>query len=397
MPIVFMQEAEQFYPVDVSQAQRLETLPVGNYIIRTHPMRGPYYERTADFELPSKLYGLTSKQAARILSTFQDRSTSTGVLLAGEKGSGKSLLGKVLSVEAARLGMPTIMVNSPMHGDGFNKLLQDLKQPCVVFFDEFEKVYSDREAQEGMLTLFDGVFPTKKLFVLTVNNRYGINEHMQNRPGRLFYAINYAGLDKQFVRDYCNDKLLNKSQIESVVQASMLFSRFNFDMLKAIVEEMNRYGETVQEAMTLLNTQPSQDAEGRFNVVMTYHGMPINGVVNPSVFAGNPLRATRLDFVVFETKNADNKIRAAQQEAAARAVEYGLNGDNDERQDLTEGVLRERLGSARKKIVHFKATDLRDVNTDKDSYTYSNAEGYTVTFTRAAAEMSGFDYYSRGF
>jgi len=92
------------------------------------------------------------------MRTFTDRSNSTGVLLTGEKGSGKTLLAKHLSIMGYDMGIPTIVINSAWTGDSFNKLIQDIEQPLIVMFDEFEKVYN-REEQEKMLTLLDGVYP----------------------------------------------------------------------------------------------------------------------------------------------------------------------------------------------------------------------------------------------
>jgi SpoVK/Ycf46/Vps4 family AAA+-type ATPase len=100
------------------------------------------------------MYGNTLRHTDRIINSFWKRPQQTGVLLNGEKGSGKTLLAKNISVELAKEGVPTIVINRDWTGDGFFKLLQDIDQPCVVLFDEFEKVY-DREKQEEILTLLD--------------------------------------------------------------------------------------------------------------------------------------------------------------------------------------------------------------------------------------------------
>ena len=70
--------------------------------------------------------------------------------------------------------------------------MQDIEQPCIILFDEFEKVYDDQD-QEKALTLLDGVFPSRKLFIMTVNNKWRVNEHMRNRPGRIYYMLDFAG------------------------------------------------------------------------------------------------------------------------------------------------------------------------------------------------------------
>jgi SpoVK/Ycf46/Vps4 family AAA+-type ATPase len=201
-----------------------------------------------------------------MISTFMSRDKSTGVLLTGEKGSGKTMLSKNICNElASKCGVPTIVINAPWHGDKFNTLIQSIQQPCVVLFDEFEKVY-DSEQQQSMLTLLDGIYSSKKLFVLTCNDKWRIDTHMRNRPGRIFYYMNFKGLDENFIREYCQDNLNNKEHIDKLVNIASVFSAFNFDMLKATVEEMNRYDETPAQALTLLNVKAEFDSGTQYEV-----------------------------------------------------------------------------------------------------------------------------------
>jgi hypothetical protein len=205
------------------------------------------------------------------MNTFLERDAATGILLNGEKGSGKTLLAKKLSIEAAKLGMPTVIVNSAWKDlqDKFNKFIQDITQPCVILFDEFEKTF-DINDQKQILTLLDGVYPTKKLFVLTCNDKYRIDSHFSNRPGRIFYMINYVGLEDEFIVEYCNDLLNDKSFIDKIVKIAKFFANFNFDMLKALVEDMNRYNESPQEVMKLLNANPDMDNERKKYSIKIY-------------------------------------------------------------------------------------------------------------------------------
>lgn len=232
-------------------------LPVGTYSVKLDD-QGLFLDQIDSFEVKGKIYGDTLARAARIINTFLDRPNSTGVLLSGEKGSGKTLLTKVVSIEAAKLGIPTLIVNFPYKGDGFNTFIQSIDQPCIVLFDEFEKVYDDDD-QTLALTLLDGVYPSKKLFLLTVNESHKVNMNMKNRPGRLYYSFEYGGLSMDFIREYCADNLNNKAHTDKLCAISTTFYRFSFDMLKAMVEEMNRYSENAQQVLQVLNAKPQYD------------------------------------------------------------------------------------------------------------------------------------------
>ena len=237
-----------------------ETLPPKNYTVKQNKMSGEYYlEPVDDFVMPKKLYGDTMKKAERILATFKDRPLSTGVHLDGVKGSGKTLLAKVLSYLAQKDGIASIVINQPFCGDEFNAFIQSIDVPAILIFDEFEKVYN-WETQNKILTLFDGVYPTKKLFVLTTNDCHSVTSFLKNRPGRIYYSFKFDTLGKQFIEEYCNDNLIDKTQTASVVKYTGIFSFFNFDMLAAAVEEMNRYGESLQEVLEYLNIIPENKA-----------------------------------------------------------------------------------------------------------------------------------------
>jgi hypothetical protein len=113
---------------------------------------------------------------------------------------------------------------------------------------------------------------------------------MRNLPGRIFYMLDFKGLDSEFIREYCQDNLENKGHIEKIVSIASLFSEFNFDMLKALVEEMNRYNETPQESLKMLNAKPEFDGGSKYSVEIIHNGELVKGDVNPSVFDGNPLQ-----------------------------------------------------------------------------------------------------------
>lgn len=267
----FIKSGNTFKVADKASLDIQESLPAGNYIVKQDQFGNFFLEQVDSFEIKGKVYGDSLRHRDRIFATFEDRSASTGVMLTGEKGSGKTMLAKSLSVKCAEHGWPTLLINQPWRGEGFNSLLQDISQPCMILFDEFEKIYDSNE-QEEMLTLLDGVFPSKKLFVLTCNDKWRVNQHMRNRPGRIFYMLDFKGLSQEFIVEYCQDNLHDKGQIDSVCTVGSMFGEFNFDMLKALVEEMNRYRETASEAMQMLNAKPEFDDGSIYKVTVVPAG-----------------------------------------------------------------------------------------------------------------------------
>lgn len=274
MTSYFLKSGNTFKIADKESLDLHEKLPAGNYIVKTDMFGNHFLETISDFEIKGKLYGNNTRHADRIINTFLDRPSATGVMLVGEKGSGKTLLTKTIAINAAEMGIPTIVINTSYSGDKFNSFLQSIEQPCIILFDEFEKVY-DEESQEEILTLLDGVFPSKKLFLLTANDKWRVDKHMRNRPGRLYYMIEFKGVEDSFIKEYCEDNLKNKSHINSICQVAAVFDKFNFDMLKAIVEEMNRYNESPQEVLKLINAKPEFGNRSKFDVKLQIDGKDV--------------------------------------------------------------------------------------------------------------------------
>ena len=331
------------------------TLPAGNYTIGQDVYGNFFFQVVDSFSLPGKTYGDNTRHRDRIFNTFMNRESATGVLLAGEKGSGKSLLAKCLSFRASEEGIPTIIINSPWHGDDFNNLIQSIQQPCVILFDEFEKVY-DSQQQEHVLTLLDGTFPSKKLFVLTCNDKWRIDSNMRNRPGRIFYLIEFKGLSVDFIREYCEDNLENKTHTETLCKLSTLYDEFNFDMLQGIVEDMNRYDESPQEALELLNAKPEHSSEIVFDCAMSLNG----NWLSPDDFysnhwTGNPL-STR------------------------KSIEYRVvDKEGDEIWDNYE---------------KFENNDLINLDASAGAFTFKNSNGNVLILTKKVyAKQNYFDAF----
>lgn len=209
-------------------------------------MTGQYLVRSMDkFDIPDKIYGDTPKRSDKIKRTFDSRDGTTGVLLTGLKGSGKTLLMKHLANKCIEDGIPVITINEPNSGADFMTFINNLG-PCVLIFDEFAKNYRRNggdQGQEALLTLFDGVASSKKLILLSENNYWDVSDLYKNRPSRIYYSYKYEKLEKSLVEEYCEANVVNKDFVPNIISMSNKTLEFSFDVLQSVIEECNRYPE----------------------------------------------------------------------------------------------------------------------------------------------------------
>ena len=151
----------------------------GNYIIHYDKENDEYYgSKTDDFTLPEKIYGNYSDEVDLWIRNFKNRSKNLGIRLDGLKGMGKTLMAKKFMIES---GLPVLVINQAFCGSKFNQFINSINQEVILFFDEFDKVYKSEEHQEELLTLYDGVYDSKKVFLMTSNSNKG-NQFFKNRP-----------------------------------------------------------------------------------------------------------------------------------------------------------------------------------------------------------------------
>lgn len=255
----FVQNGLIFKPAkEVPITGKLEKLPVALYDLKSSMTMGFYLERNSDsFDNVDKCYGDVESISAKILNAHNKIDSSLGALFVGEKGTGKTHQAKHIANTSQ---LPIININTNFKGSDFFSFLEDIKQKCIIFIDEFEKKYPDQESQEQMLPLLDGGYKTKHLYVFTSNSFNSITTYVKSRPSRIRYLKEYSGIDSKVLEGYCKDNLKYSHYYSKILDmSSRLGYMMSFDILKCVVEELNMSNgeENFNEVIEMMNIDKS--------------------------------------------------------------------------------------------------------------------------------------------
>lgn len=280
-----------------------ETLGGNVYLVQFNQNTNQFeLNQQSSFTLPEKVYGHNTSNTNKIMNLFERNvGRTSGVMLEGAKGTGKTLTAAEVCIQSNSLGIPVIILQSPYSGEKFNDFMNSITEKCVVFIDEFEKTFKEQDDIDSVLQLLDGGIKTHKLFLMTSNTELASNEKLQflfNRPGRVHYLFSYGSLSNELIQEYLDDCLQYKEYEDSIKNLKRSFKVFTMDILKTIVNEINFYGSSklpFNEVIKDLNVKTDRGIESydyKLSVVL-------DGVEVPE------------DHLVFDSKKVNPQLLAS--------------------------------------------------------------------------------------
>ena len=194
-----------------------------------------------DLQLPAKIYSTNQddKFVSKVLNSYTNIEEGTlGVMLAGLKGSGKTVLAKIL---ASKSNLPIINIDSYIHPRALNNTLRKLGDTEVcILFDEVDKNGEDYD-DNYLLRILDGVDSTgKKMMIFTANDADEISDYMKDRCSRIRYWKEFEEMPASLITAILEDKLDNKDEAKSLTDfIQENFSCVSFDNVLSFVNEVN--------------------------------------------------------------------------------------------------------------------------------------------------------------
>lgn len=177
---------------------------------------------------------------------------TTGVMLKGLKGSGKSMLAKKIAIES---NLPIIVVDPRFPATRLNEFFNKFSQNVVILFDELEKnkKYWD---SDKLLSFLDGISATcKKLVIFTCNSDDDVCEFIKDRCSRVRYSRTFDAMSEEAVLGLCNREIEDEGEARAACAFIMkTFKTISFDNVLSFIEEVKADSRsTYEDLMNDLN------------------------------------------------------------------------------------------------------------------------------------------------
>jgi SpoVK/Ycf46/Vps4 family AAA+-type ATPase len=198
-----------------------------------------YLELANNIKLPENyFYSDPDKNfVSKVLTYFNATvKNTTGIMLKGLKGSGKSMLAKKIAIES---NLPIIVVDPGFPARRLNEFFNKFSQDVVILFDELEKnkKYWD---SDKLLSFLDGISATcKKLVIFTCNSDDDICEFIKDRCSRVRYCRTFDAMSEEAVFGLCNREIDDEGEARAACAFIMkTFKTISFDNVLSFIEEV---------------------------------------------------------------------------------------------------------------------------------------------------------------
>lgn len=200
-----------------------------------------WLQKRDSLKLPSIIYSTAQdgKFVEKVLKAYRFNESGTmGVMLSGLKGSGKTMLAKII---ANASNLPIITIDNYIHPSYLNKALKKLNNcEICILFDEVDKAGKNYD-DDYLLKVLDGIDTVgKKMIIFTANEESEINEYMKDRCSRVRYWKKFKEVPVSLITSVLEDKLNDKSKVKPLVDfIRNTFQCVSFDNIICFTDEVN--------------------------------------------------------------------------------------------------------------------------------------------------------------
>lgn len=201
------------------------------------------FKLAPDLSMPKKIYETDEDKrfVNKVLNYYnKSENGTTGVMLSGLKGSGKTVTAKNIAMQS---NLPIILIDKGFRPSFLIKLFNKMTDVEACFlFDEIDKLGEDYD-DDYLLKILDGANSSgKKLMLCTCNDADDINEYLIDRCSRIRYWREFDELSASMIQSVLEDKLNDKDEVKPLTDFIIEnFAVISFDNIASFVDEVNEY------------------------------------------------------------------------------------------------------------------------------------------------------------
>lgn len=216
--------------------ENVNQLPVGIYTIEYQGAANiPFLKPAAEFKT-KELHGESNKIVDLVQRYVASSHENLGFLFTGQSGMGKT---QTIRNLVNLLGYPCIVIDHEVETSALTGLINDAGTPVIVFFDEFEKIFTDKS--EHLLGFFDGITENRVISFCSMNEVGRLSNYFFNRPGRFIFNFRFEELPVSLALEYIQSKIEVEAEERLVNYLSAVYN-LSYDLCDKIVLLNNRLG-----------------------------------------------------------------------------------------------------------------------------------------------------------
>lgn len=216
------QDVLDHIPANVYQLSVLETPISVSY---------EFVYRGDTLPVPEARYGNHDAMVAVVTDGYDRVNPPIGAIAVGLKGSGKSVLCNDICNRMLKHGIPVLLIESNI-GIERLRLIMSVTGPCVMYFDEFGKHYTETKQRNKLLALFSDASYRGYVFLVTANTKEELSDFIMDRPGRFAYRFEMNEVDSVALHDFFKK---NRIPTERLPWVGSIRKALSFDALLAMV------------------------------------------------------------------------------------------------------------------------------------------------------------------
>lgn len=207
-------------------------------------------ELVENISLPQQLYTPESdkKFIDKIINYHNSKTEgTTGVMLMGTKGTGKTVLAKEIAMAS---NMPIFIIDRSMHLRCLKNLFSRISENVCIIFDEMDKMCRERES-DYVLKALDGIDTVgHNLVIMTCNEIGDIDDYILDRCSRIRYYKQFDEMPPSMIKQILEDRLDDSSNVKDITDfISTNFGIISFDNVAAFADEINAYPNSSYEEL----------------------------------------------------------------------------------------------------------------------------------------------------